>query len=69
MSSSDIVNGIREAVDAARDMRSRETALRDAVDSGDNAAIVAAAITYVRGEYVEQRDRAAARVQRSPSRT
>ncbi len=39
----DLANAIQETVDAARELRARESALRDAVASGDVTAIVTAA--------------------------
>ena len=65
---SDITQAIHETVDAAKELRAQEHALRDAVASGDEAAILAAARNYFRGEHVEQCDRATARVQRRPGR-
>lgn len=66
---SDLAQAIHKTLDAARDLRAQETALRDAVASGDEAAILAAARDYFRGENVEQCDRAIARVQRRPGRS
>ena len=43
-----ITNAIREAVDAAHELRAQESALRDAVASGDVTAIVTAAQNFFR---------------------
>jgi hypothetical protein len=46
---SDIAEAIQETLRAAQDMQAKEAALRDAVASGDEPAILAAAYDYVRG--------------------
>jgi hypothetical protein len=63
----EIVRAINETIDAARELREHEVALRDAVASGDAQAIVEAAHRYFGGEYAQRRDRAAARIERRPS--
>jgi len=46
----DLANAIRETVDAARELQARESALRDAVASGDVTAIVTAARNFFEQE-------------------
>ena len=58
----EIARAINETIDAARELREREVALRDAVASSDTEAIVETAHDYFGDEYAQRGDRAAARV-------
>jgi hypothetical protein len=49
----DIVDAIRETINTAHELQTREASLRDAVASGDEAAILAAAREFFREEHVE----------------
>lgn len=62
-----IQTAIQETIDAARELRAREDALRSAVASGNGPAIIEAARAYF-GEDEHGRDRAPARVERGPGR-
>lgn len=58
-----IAEAIRETVDAARDLRAREDALRAAVASGDGTAIIEAARAFFEETDAERCDRPAPRVE------
>jgi hypothetical protein len=49
---SDIAAGIQETLEAAQDMQAMEAALRIAVSSVDESAMLAASLNYFRGEDV-----------------
>lgn len=63
----DLTRAIRETVDIAADLRAREAALAEAVQSDDEQAILEAARNLFRRDD-GGRDRASARVQRRPGR-
>lgn len=65
---SNVANAIRETVSIAEQMRVAEVALRDAVESDDDAAILTAARNLFRRND-GGRDRALARLERRPGRS
>lgn len=62
----EISKAIHDVLQIAAGLRLREEALRDAVQSGDEDAILAAAREMFGGDGADRRDRAPARLQRRP---